>query len=223
MGLTSFRHWLEQVLLQGCSGLVKELRMYVQTPKTSDEEARYLRKIVRFDHTSRSQVLAYFTRPGMAGAVEESAKTLRVPRHRYNRIKCGLKQHKEAHTGEHHLMQSILTALSRRHGPYFLLDRMDSQHQRSLLIHMGQDASDCKEFVFSGTPIERHDEYRYLGFVFHATKSMAYGVEYLVAAAKKAVHAMRRHCISLHLSDPATICKLFDILVLPILSYSCEV
>jgi len=34
---------------------------------------------------------------------------------------------------------------------------------------------------------------------------------------------MRRRCISLHLSDPATICKLFDILVLPILSYSCEV
>ena len=83
--------------------------------------------------------------------------------------------------------------------------------------------SDCKKFVFSGTPIERHDEYRYLGFVFHATKNMAYGVEYLVAAAKKAVHAMRRRCISLHLSDPATICKLFDILVLPILSYSCEV
>ena len=55
--------------------------------------------------------------------------------------------------------------------------------------------------------------------VFHATKNMAYGVEYLVAAAKKAVHAMRRRCISLHLSDPATICKLFDILVLPILSY----
>jgi len=52
---------------------------------------------------------------------------------------------------------------------------------------------------------------------------MAYGVEYLVAAGKKAVHAMRRRCIFLYLSDPATICKLFDILVLPILSYSCEV
>ena len=52
---------------------------------------------------------------------------------------------------------------------------------------------------------------------------MAYGVEYLVAAPKKAVHAMRRCCISLHLSHPATIRKLFDILVLPILSYSCEV
>ncbi len=83
--------------------------------------------------------------------------------------------------------------------------------------------SDCKQFDFSGTTVERHDEYRYLGFVFHATKNMAYGVEYLVAAAKKAVHGMRRRCISLHLSDAATICKLFDILVLPISSYSREV
>ena len=83
--------------------------------------------------------------------------------------------------------------------------------------------SDCKEFVFHGTTVERHDEYRYLGFVFHATKNMARGVEYLVAAAKKAVFAMRRRCISLHLSDPASICKLFDNLVSPILSYSCEV
>ncbi len=83
--------------------------------------------------------------------------------------------------------------------------------------------SDCKEFVFSGATVERRDEYRYLGFVFHATKNMAHGVGYLVAAVKKAVRAMRRCCISLHLSDPATICKLFDILVLAILSYSCEV
>ena len=40
---------------------------------------------------------------------------------------------------------------------------------------------------------------------------------------QQSVHAMRRRCISLHLSDPATICKLFNILVLPILSCSCEV
>jgi len=52
---------------------------------------------------------------------------------------------------------------------------------------------------------------------------MAYGVEYLVAAGKRAVHATRRLCISLHVSDRATMCKLFTTLVLPILSYSYEV
>ena len=71
--------------------------------------------------------------------------------------------------------------------------------------------------------VDQHEEYRYLGFVFHVKPNMAYGVEYLMAAAKKAVHAMRRRCISLFLSDPATICKLFHILSLPILSYFCEV
>ena len=39
---------------------------------------------------------------------------------------------------------------------------------------------------------------------------------------KKAVHAMGQHCISLHLSDPATICKLFNMFMLPILRYACE-
>ena len=52
---------------------------------------------------------------------------------------------------------------------------------------------------------------------------MTYGAEFLVSAAKKAVHAMRRQCIFLGLSDPASICKLFDTLVLSILAYSCEV
>ena len=47
--------------------------------------------------------------------------------------------------------------------------------------------SDCKEFVFSGTTVKRHDEYRHFGFVLHATKYMAYGVECLVAAGKNTV------------------------------------
>ena len=41
---------------------------------------------------------------------------------------------------------------------------------------------------------ERVDSYRYLGFHFHATKNMSYGVSHLVSAARKAVHALRRRC-----------------------------
>ena len=83
--------------------------------------------------------------------------------------------------------------------------------------------STCEPFMFQGKAVTREEEYRYLGFVFHATRNMTYGAEFLVSAAKKAVHAMRRRCIFLGLSDPASICKLFDTLVLPILAYSCEV
>ena len=71
--------------------------------------------------------------------------------------------------------------------------------------------------------VDRQDHYRYLGFTFHATKNMAFGVSHLVSAARKAVHAMRRRCAYLHLRDPQQQCKLFDILVLPILSYGSEV
>ena len=37
------------------------------------------------------------------------------------------------------------------------------------------------------------------------------------------MHAMRRRCMFISLSDPTSICKLFDILVLPILAYGCQV
>ena len=45
----------------------------------------------------------------------------------------------------------------------------------------------------------------------------------LVSAANKAMHAMNRRCAFLHISDPMQRCKLFDSLVLPILSYASEV
>ena len=65
--------------------------------------------------------------------------------------------------------------------------------------------------------------YKYLGFVVHATKKMTFGADALVATAKKALFAIRRRCALLGIRDPALQFKLFDTLVLPILSYGCEV
>ena len=67
------------------------------------------------------------------------------------------------------------------------------------------------------------DSYKYLGFVFHATRDVKIGTAFLVAAAGKAQFAMWRQCLLLGLNDPAKQCKLFDTLVLPMLSYACEV
>ena len=51
-----------------------------------------------------------------------------------------------------------------------------------------------------------------------------FGTEALMAVASKALFAMRRRCALLGIQDPALQCKLFDSLVLPVLSYvSCEV
>ena len=46
--------------------------------------------------------------------------------------------------------------------------------------------SGCEDFFFNGTVVEEHhQEYRYLGFVFHATNSMVDGIDHLVAAGKR--------------------------------------
>ena len=77
--------------------------------------------------------------------------------------------------------------------------------------------------MLNGVVVERVESYKYLGFVFHAKKNMSFGTSFLVAAARKAMFAMRRRCAELGIRDPALQCKLFDTLVLPILSYGVEV
>lgn len=103
------------------------------------------------------------------------------------------------------------------------LRQLDVNHSKTKVVIFETRHTDCQEFIYNGISVERQSSYKYLGFTFHATKNMAYGVSFLVAAAKKAMHAMQRRCAFLGLSDPANKCKLFDTLVLPILSYACEV
>ena len=83
--------------------------------------------------------------------------------------------------------------------------------------------SDAPDFVLNGAVVERVESYKYLGFFVHATKAMTFGTSLLLAAARKAMFAMRRRGALLGIRDPAMQCKLFDTLVLPILSYACEV
>ena len=86
-----------------------------------------------------------------------------------------------------------------------------------------ESPSDVADFVLNGTVVEREDSYKYLGLVFHATKNMSVGTSFLVAAATKAMFAMQRRCAEVSIRDPALQHKLFDNLVLPILSYGVEV
>ena len=85
-----------------------------------------------------------------------------------------------------------------------------------------QQSAVC-DFRLNGAGVECVDNYKYLGFVFHATKGLHFGTEALTAVARKALFAMRRRCALLGLRDSPLQCKLFDPLVLPILSYGCEV
>ena len=77
--------------------------------------------------------------------------------------------------------------------------------------------------VTQGTLLKMRESYKYLGFIFRATRNMPVGTSSLVAAARKAMFAMRQRCAEVGIRDPALQCKLFDTLVLPILSYGVEV
>ena len=91
------------------------------------------------------------------------------------------------------------------------------------MVTFGSKAT-CQAFSFNGNEAKRVESYKYLGFEsLHATKNLAHGVSQLVSAAKKAMHAMNRRGAILPISDPEQRCKLFDSLVLPILSYASEV
>ena len=93
---------------------------------------------------------------------------------------------------------------------------------KTKVVTFGSRAS-CQAFKFNGNEVERAQSYKYLGIEFHATKALTHGVSKLVSAANKAMHAMNRRCAFLHISDPKQRCRLFDSLVLPILSYASEV
>jgi len=63
--------------------------------------------------------------------------------------------------------------------------------------------TDAPSFVLNDAVVERVESYKYLGFVLHATKAMTFGTAFLVAAARKAMFAMRRRCALLGIRDPA--------------------
>ncbi len=103
--------------------------------------------------------------------------------------------------------------------------------QRQLTVNLSKSKvvvfearqSDVRDFVLSDAIVECVESYKCLGFVVHATKRSTFGTDALVATAKKGLFAMRRRCALLGIRDLALQCKLFDTLLLPILSYGCEV
>jgi hypothetical protein len=79
------------------------------------------------------------------------------------------------------------------------------------------------EFTYRGTTIERVQSFRYLGLELHNTKGMVIAIAKLTTAGKKALFALRRRCNDLSITNPEVMCQLFDSLVCPVRSYSCEV
>ena len=78
-------------------------------------------------------------------------------------------------------------------------------------------------FSYRGQQIAIVDEYRYLGFMFHAWKSpVDHGIPALVATATRAANFLRCRCHALGIRDLKAVLRLFDMYVRPILFYACE-
>ena len=89
-----------------------------------------------------------------------------------------------------------------------------------MLVVFEPRRSDVADFVLKGTVVGATST---LGLSSMPPRTCLLGQASLVAAARKAMFAMRRRCAEVGIRSPALQCKLFDTLVLPILSYGVEV
>lgn len=79
------------------------------------------------------------------------------------------------------------------------------------------------EFTYKGEPVATVDSFRYLGIELHCRQPFGYAAGPLAASGRRALHAMRRRCAELAISEPDLQLDLFDSLVHPVLSYGAEV
>ena len=81
------------------------------------------------------------------------------------------------------------------------------------------------QFTFGphDAPLDMVDEYRYLGFTFHAWKHPGeHGFPIILTSATRAAGWLRSRCYALGIRDLQTCCRLFDAYVRPILFYAAE-
>ena len=79
------------------------------------------------------------------------------------------------------------------------------------------------QFTYKGNALNVVPSFRYLGVELHEAHPFGHAAGPLAASGRKAMHAMRRRCAELGLSNPGLHLELFDALVRPVLSYGAEV
>ena len=88
---------------------------------------------------------------------------------------------------------------------------------------LGTNTQAVSDKRYAGSLSKDEEDYKLWPVIKSDLKNLAHGVSQLVSSAKKAMHSMNRRCALLPISDPELRCKLFDSLVLPILSYASQV
>lgn len=78
-------------------------------------------------------------------------------------------------------------------------------------------------FTYNGVELPTKSHYIYLGLRFEDGQPARLAIKAAVARARKALHAMFSRCYALKVHNADLQCHLFDSLVMPALSYGCEV
>ena len=78
-------------------------------------------------------------------------------------------------------------------------------------------------WYFGDSPVTVSDSYRYLGITFHNTRGLTMAPTHLHAAGQRALHAVYLRCTELGITTPSLMCRLFDSLISPVLSYAAEI
>jgi hypothetical protein len=78
-------------------------------------------------------------------------------------------------------------------------------------------------WAFQGQPVEQVQQYKYLGLIFDATRGFSTAPAQLAAAGRRALGAAQGMCANSDITDPSIRLHLWQQLVLPVVSYGCEV
>ena len=78
-------------------------------------------------------------------------------------------------------------------------------------------------WVFQGQPVEQATQYKYLGLIFDAAKGFCTAPGQLATAGRRALGAVQGMCANSDIDDPSIRLHLWQQLVLPVVSYGCEI
>jgi sorting nexin-29 len=87
----------------------------------------------------------------------------------------------------------------------------------------GQSVPRGFRLVYRGCEIARQREYVYLGVRLHETRGLAGASDALAASGSKAMHALLARCRRSNLTQFDIKCRMFDVLVEPVLSYASHI
>jgi hypothetical protein len=98
-----------------------------------------------------------------------------------------------------------------------------NMEKSEVVVYGGGQQRPIAVFSYNGASLPIKSGYVYLGMKFEDGQPTKAAITAAVTRARKAVHAVQSRCHALKVRSVHLMCHLFDALVMPVLSYGCEV